>query len=239
MADTLAEIAALTPDALMQRLSGSRAHIAGFVREAAEAGSVEAQARFGQLLLDGDGVPADRGAGFAWLKRAALAGHLDAINMVGRCHDLGWGTAVDKVLAAIWFRRAALRGHVWGMYNYATLLSLGQGVREDRAEALGWLRKAAEAGNAKAMNFVGSFHEDGWATPVDLAEAARCYADAAAGGDFRGQFNHARMLIAAGRGDAARPWLERAWAGGNARFRGQLAAWLRDVPEGAALVPHA
>ena len=46
----------LSPAEIAARLSGSRAEVAAFVREAAEAGSAEAQARFGQMLLDGDGV---------------------------------------------------------------------------------------------------------------------------------------------------------------------------------------
>ena len=65
-------------------------------------------------------------------------------------------------------------------------------------------------GNAKAMNFVGSFHEDGWVVLRDMAKAARHYARAAEGGDFRGCFNHARMLGEKGRAEEALTWIERA-----------------------------
>lgn len=213
---------ALSPEELACRLSGPREEVAAFVRQAAEAGSSEAQARFGQMLLDGDGVEPDAPQGFAWFERAARAGHLEAANMVGRCYDLGWGVPVDKASAAAWFRQAAARGLTWAKYNYATLLALGQGVAEDKATALALFEEAAAEGNAKAHNFVGSFHEDGWVVARDLDEAARRYAIAAEGGDFRGQFNHGRMLAMRGETQEALRWTALAWENGNERFRAQM-----------------
>jgi len=215
----------LSAEEISARLSGPREGVAAFLCEAAEAGSAEAQARYAQMLLDGDGVARNATAAYVWFYRAARVGHLEAANMVGRCHDLGWGVPVDKTAAAAWYKRAAERGLVFAIYNYATLLALGDGVEQDREQALALFRQAAAAGYAKAINFVGSFHEDGWAVERDLDEAARCYQAAAEGGDFRGQFNHARMLILAGNLDAALPWLRRAWDGGNDRFRAQLRDW--------------
>jgi len=217
---------ALSPEELARRLSGPRADVAAFVRAAAEAGSAEAQARYGQMLLDGDGVAADASQAFGWFERAARAGHLEAANMVGRCYDLGWGVAVDKARAAAWFRQAAARGLTWAKYNYATLLALGQGVAEDRTTALALFEEAAAEGNAKAHNFVGSFHEDGWVVARDMDEAARRYAIAAEGGDFRGQFNHGRMLALRGETGEALRWMARAWENGNARFRAQMIDYL-------------
>ena len=213
---------ALSPEELARRLSGPRDAVAAFIREAAEAGSAEAQARYGQMLLDGDGVARDARAAFAWFERAARAGHVEAANMVGRCHDLGWGVPVDKAKAASWFRQAAARGLTWAKYNYATLLALGEGVAEDKGAALALFEEAAAEGNAKAHNFVGSFHEDGWVVKRDIDEAARHYAIAAAGGDFRGQFNHGRMLAEKGEIDEALRWIALAWENGNARFRAQM-----------------
>ncbi len=153
-----------------------------------------------------------------------------ALNMVGRCYDLGWGTAPDKTSAAECYRIAAERGLDAAMYNYATLLALGEGIAEDKVAALAWLERAVAAGEgvqrAKALNCIGSFAEDGWAGPVDLAKAATCYAEAAEGGDFRGCFNHARMLGEAGRVEEALPWLRAAGGQGNARFVAQVETWL-------------
>jgi TPR repeat protein len=151
---------------------------------------------------------------------------LMAINMVGRCYDLGWGTAPDKARAAACYKITAERGLDWGMYNYATLLALGDGVAEDKPAALDWFRTAAGMGNAKAINFVGSFHEDGWVVPRDLKAAAHCYARAAQGGDFRGAFNHARMLGAAGKIEEAIGWLRRAGETATPAFITRASVWL-------------
>jgi len=228
----LDELGKLTPEDIAARLSGPPEERAAFVRAAAEAGMAEAQAVYGQMLLDGAGVAKDEPAALDWFTRAAAQHHLMAINMVGRCYDLGWGTPPDKARAAECYRIAAERGLDWGMYNYATLLALGVGVAEDKAAALDWFQRAAKMGNAKAINFVGSFHEDGWVVPRDMAKAARCYARAARGGDFRGCFNHARMLGAAGKVDEAMQWLKRAGETATPAFVDKAAIWLAgaDVP---------
>ncbi|WP_425229301.1 tetratricopeptide repeat protein [Sphingomonas sp.] len=196
------------------------------IREAAEAGLAEAQAVLGQMLLDGTEVAGDARAGFGWFMRAAAQEHVLALNMVGRCYELGWGVAPDPARAADCYRVAAGRGLPEAMYNWATQLTLGRGVAADKAAALGWLRRAAATGYAKAENFVGSFHEDGWATPVDLLAAAQCYARAAHGGDFRGCFNHARILVRKKRVREALRWVEQALALGTPRFREQVRDWL-------------
>ena len=160
-----------------------------------------------------------------------------ALNMVGRCYDLGWGVAVDKARAADCYRVAAERGLGWAMYNYATLLALGHGVAEDKAAALAWFEKAVRTGpdliGAKAANFVGSFHEDGWVVARNLAKAARLYERAAEGGDFRGMFNHARMLGDKGRTEEALGWIERAGAHATPAFVARAAAFLDASPVAA------
>ncbi len=219
---------ALSADEIAAQLSGSAEQRAAFLRAAALAGVAEAQALYAQLLLDGSGVAPDPPAAVRWFRRAAEQGHVMAINMLGRCHDLGWGVDIDKARAADYYAIAAGQGLDWAMYNLATLLALGEGVAQDRPRALALLREAVTlTGNAKALNFIGSFHEDGWAVPRDMGEAARCYARAAAGGDFRGMFNHARMLLGNGEESSAATWLGRAGEAGHAAFRAKAGAWLR------------
>ncbi|MDQ2878352.1 MAG: sel1 repeat family protein [Pseudomonadota bacterium] len=224
------DITALTPDEIAARLCAPPKERAAFVRACAEAGEPAAQAVFAQMLLDGNGVAQDAAAALGWFVRAAAQHHALGVNMVGRCYELGWGTAIDQARATDCYRVAAGLGLDWGMYNYATSLALGRGVDEDKAAALDWLRKTAATGStlaaAKAINFVGSFHEDGWVVARDLKAAARCYTRAAEGGDFRGCFNHARMLGAAGRIDEAVGWLRRAGASATPAFVDKACAWL-------------
>jgi uncharacterized protein len=227
---TIEAILAMDAAGLARRLSAPSEERTTLVRIAAEGGIAEAQAIYGQMLLDGAGIPADRREAVRWFDRAARQGHAMAINMMGRCYDLGWGVAVDKARAAEWFKAAADRGLDWGMYNYATALALGAGVPEDKRAALALFRRAAAMGNAKAINFVGSFYEDGWVVERDMAEAARCYAIAAEGGDFRGQFNHARMLAEAGRLDEALRWLAKVSETATDAFIAKARAWLESSP---------
>jgi uncharacterized protein len=221
----------LSSDDIAARLSGPPEERAALIREGAEAGLAEAQAVYGQMLLDGAGVAQDRAAAFGWFWKAAQQGHMMGLNMLGRCYDLGWGTAVDKARAAECFRVAAESGLDWGMYNYGSALALGASVAQDKAAALGWFRKAAALGHAKSINFVGSFHEEGTLVPRDLSAAAECYRQAAEGGDFRAMFNHARMLAEADDIDGALSWIARCGETATPAFRDKALAWLAQVPD--------
>jgi uncharacterized protein len=180
------------------------------VRAAAESGVHQAQAMYAQLLLDGAVVERNPTLALHWFERAAKGGNLMAVNMVGRCLDQGWGVPRNTILAERWFRKAAERGLDWGMYNLATLLALGEGgVPQNRAEALLWLRRAAEQEHAKSLNLLGGFYEDGWEVERDAGQARELYRRSAAGGDFRGQFNYARLLLLAGEESEALLWLSR------------------------------
>ncbi|MFT3976973.1 MAG: tetratricopeptide repeat protein [Sphingomonas bacterium] len=221
----------LDGEALKAALSGPPEKVAAVLRAAAEGGAVEAQLRLGQMLLDGHGLAPSPADALRWFGVAARAGHPMGMNMVGRCLEHGWGTQADKTRAAEWYRAAADRGLDWGMYNLATLLSLGEGVERDLPQALEWFRKAAASGHVKSINMIGSFYEDGWAVQPDRAEAARHYARAAEGGDFRGQFNHARLLIEDGRIEDALPWLRRLPETATGRFMAQVRDWLKRQPD--------
>ncbi|TAM00788.1 MAG: sel1 repeat family protein [Paraburkholderia sp.] len=210
---SLTTLASASPDRLAAALSGPPEVAAAWIAAAAENGIVEAQARYGQILLDGRGIARDPAAALTWFKHAANADHPMAMNMVGRCYEHGWGTAACASVAVYWFRLAARAGLDWGMYNYATALALGNGVDENRTEALAWFEKAAALGHAKSINLIGSFYEDGWVVEADpdtaLDLAFDHYRRAAVAGDFRGQFNYARCLAARGRFEEALEWIAR------------------------------
>jgi TPR repeat protein len=227
----LAALNAMSADALAARLAGAPEERVAVIRTAAEGGVAEAQLVIGQMLLDGKDVPADPNQAFSWFNRAAKQHHILALNMVGRCYELGWGTPIDMTRAAECFRIAAEQGLPEGMYNYATRLTLGEGVGQDRAAALEWFRKASASGRsliaAKSENYIGSFHEDGWVVERDREAASRHYRLAAEGGDFRGQFNLARLLAEEGDIDLALVWLARVGESATPAFVEKAAAWLR------------
>lgn len=205
---TITELNALDGDLVEAALSGPPSQAASFVRTAAEAGIAEAQVSLGQMLLDGHGLPSDPVEALRWFVEAAKQGDAMAINMVGRCYENGWGIAADVPRAIEWYRAAADRGLDWGMYNLATQLAL-RNEDSDLEAALELFRKAAALGHAKSLNMIGSFYEDGWVVDRNLEKATDFYRHAAEGGDFRGMFNYARMLIDAGRMEPALDWLRR------------------------------
>src|SRR3546814_9167725 len=62
---------AMSADELAERLAGSPEERAAIVRTAAEADVAQAQALYGQMLLDGVGVAKDERAALAWFAKAA------------------------------------------------------------------------------------------------------------------------------------------------------------------------
>ncbi len=174
--------------------------------------------------------PDDGRTAFRAFVDAAQAGDGAAMNMVGRCYEQARGVPRDAARAVAWFEASAARGHDWGLYNLATQLALGDGAAQDRPRALALFRQAAAIGHAKSMTMVGGFHEDGWVVPRDPALAMRWYERGADAGDFRGQFNHARMLAEAGRAAAAARRLAQMRAGATPAFAAKAHAWFAAHP---------
>ncbi|THD58516.1 tetratricopeptide repeat protein [Phenylobacterium sp.] len=212
----------LPPAALAEALAADPAEAAPLVQAAAEVGLAEGQLRLGRMLLEGAGLPQDRQAAFRWFHCAAEQGCVEAWNMLGRCLENGWGVAADFAGAAHWFARAADAGDAWAQYNLGHLNLNGQGVRRDPARAVGCYRAAADQGHPRAMNLLGRCCEQGWGVTRDPGEAARWYRLSAEGGYFRGQYNHASLLMAEGRREEARQWLEAAIAQAPAASQGLM-----------------
>jgi TPR repeat protein len=207
-------------------LAGPPEAVAALLLEAAKAGHTEAQLFLGQVYLDGRGVSRDPVEALRWFGVAAKSGNAMAMNMIGRCSEHGWGAAVDKGMAAQWYEAAARHGLDWGMYNLATLYTLGEGIAEDKAAALRLFEQAAAMGHAKSMNMIGSFYEDGWVVKPDMDKAADHYRAAAEGGDFRGQFNHARILTEKGDIAGAKFWLGKMAETATPSFLAKAGDWI-------------
>jgi hypothetical protein len=223
----LDHLTGLSAEALGEKFSGPDG--GRWIAAGAHLGHKDAMVMHGQALLDAG----DPGGALAWFRIAAKAGDAMGLNMLGRCHEMGWGVVADAAEAVGWYRRAAEAGLDWGQYNLAGLLWRGAGTIADRPAALGWYRLAAAQGHAKSLNILGRFLEEGWEAAPDPRAAAALYARAAEGGDFRGQFNLATLLLAEGRVADAAAWFRRAVQGGTPAFRSGMKARLlgREEPE--------
>jgi uncharacterized protein len=222
----LARLAQMSYGSLRALLTGDPVAAAEWVRHAAEAGLPAAQVRFGRMLLEGCGVARDAAAALEWFHRAAARADAEAMNMVGRCRENGWGAPPDLPRAAASYRAAAAAGHDWGQYNLGNLLFDGRGLERDPRQALRWYLRAACQGHARAMNLAGRCLEQGWGCRRDPEAAAYWYRRSAESGYFRGQFNHAVLLIERGAPQLAVPWLWQAARGGNPDMRRAIAVVL-------------
>lgn len=229
-----AELKRMGPEVLRARISEGPEEAARWVEAGALNGLINAQLALGQMLVDGYGIPRDPAAGLRWFATAAAAGSADGINMVGRCHELGWGVPANPTEAARHYRAAAETGHAWAQFNLATLLLDGNGLPQDRLEALSWYVRAARGRNAKAMTLVGRYLEQGWGRPSRPLAALRWYRRGAVAGDYRGQFDYARLLLEQ-TGDlaGALPWFERAVDTGVPAFCRHVGGGLREAPSPA------
>jgi len=196
------------------------------LRDRAVQGSIDAQVGWARRLLHGAGVARDLEAAFRWFATAARSGDAEALNMVGRCHELGWGVPIDPAQAAEWFTRAAAKGHAWSEFNLACLYAEGRGVPFDEGKALTLLVRSARRGNPKAMSMLGRFREASDADRRRQRSAALWYRWAAERGCFRGQFHHARYLVAEGRSGEATRWFRASLAEAPADFRREALAML-------------
>ncbi len=203
---------------LTAMLAENPARAAQAILLAAKQGIVDGQALLGQILLDGQGIARDPVLARRWFQIAANGGHLMARNMLGRCWEHGWGGAVDCAKASHEYRLAAEAGLDWGLYNFANLLATGRGVAQNVTGALKLYRVAAEAGHAKSMNLVGRYLEEGVYCPMDKAAACEWYKRSANGGDFRGQFSYASVLLENGQLQSALVWYRQALDNGNLNF---------------------
>ena len=130
------------------------------LRDAADAGSAEAQYNLGLFHERGLGVDRDDGAALAWYRKAAAQAHPYSQFNLAVFHLKGRGTPQDDALAAQAFETAAALGVSRASYILAVLTERGRGVPANRARARELYEQAAEGGVAEARERL----EKGWST---------------------------------------------------------------------------
>jgi TPR repeat protein len=81
-----------------------------WMTQAAEGGLATAQADLGEMLLDGEGGPADPEAALPWLQSAAKANHPIAQFQLGEIYEAGQVVPKDLALAKKYYAAAAAAG---------------------------------------------------------------------------------------------------------------------------------
>ncbi|WP_454758742.1 tetratricopeptide repeat protein [Caulobacter segnis] len=145
---------------------------ARWLRMAADQGDAKAMFALGLLYADGLGVPKDRPAGFALIRRSAEGGYAFAQAAVGEMYVLGeGGVAPNPAEALAWYSRSAAQGERDGLTGLAEAYALGRGTPVDLAKAAGLYERAADAGVGLAQWRLGQMLQAGRGAPKDTVAA--------------------------------------------------------------------
>lgn len=107
---------------------------AKYFKKAGEKGLASAKTEYGKLLINGDGVKRNTGAGLKWIKEAALEGEPEAMMCMSD------------------FYRNGLAGYKWFLGSESRIPeSYKVFVEKDLSISQQWLDKAIEAGNPRAI----------------------------------------------------------------------------------------
>lgn len=162
---------------------------ATLLRIAAEAGYIPAMKALAEVLLAGDGVPADTRAAIGWYERAADAGDGAAAADLFRLVTID-PTVTDEDRAHAWARlmKAAESGSPPAMREVGIRMQLGSGVAADPAGGADWLKRAAEAGDSQAMREIARSYAAGFGVPLSPADSVLWLERAAARGEARAMY---------------------------------------------------
>lgn len=213
---------------LQNLLSGNPKEAAVWIRMAAVQGIDAAQLRLGRMLLAGEGLDKNTEEAFIWFTRAAAGNDADALNMLGRCYENGWGVAANSTQAFVHYQRAAELGNDWAQYNLGHCYLDGNGAPHDPSLAFYWYGKAVAQGHGRAMNLLARCYEEGWGVAQNVATAHDWYRKSAESGYFRGQYNWATILKAAGKAEEAAEWFLLAARNGTQNVRRTVATVLME-----------
>lgn len=81
------------------------------ILQLAERGDSEAQAKLGELYVEGEVVPQNYKKAFEWFSKAAQQGNSQAQLIVGMMYFKGEGVQQNNELAEKWLRKAAENGN--------------------------------------------------------------------------------------------------------------------------------
>lgn len=139
-----------------------------WIRKAAEAGCITAQAQLGSLYARGGGVAKDEQLAVEWYRKAIAAdNYAPAQYNLALMHALGQGMPKDEKKAASLFRQAADQGLPQAQYAVGEMYRTGTGEPRDEKLAAVWFRRGADNGDAMAQRALGRMYLQGRITSPD------------------------------------------------------------------------
>ncbi|MBS0290747.1 MAG: sel1 repeat family protein [Proteobacteria bacterium] len=132
-----------------------------YLRQAAIAGSHDAQVKLAKVLIDFS-IPQYDQVAFYWLLQAVKGQRQDAIYLLGQCYMDGIGTEVDYPSAFEIFNRLSLQNHPLAQLKLGQLYYYGQGVEPNLSLAKKWFLKSATQGISEAKNWIATLYREGF-----------------------------------------------------------------------------
>lgn len=149
------------------------------LKQDAQRGDVNAQARLGALYYLGEGVAQSYPEAVKWYRKAAKQGHASAQFLLGSCYYYGEGVMKSYSEAVKWYRKAAEQGNADAQYALGGCYYHGEGVAQSYSEAVRWYRKAAEQGDASAQFDLAICYGHGQGVTENAFEALKWWGKAA------------------------------------------------------------
>ncbi|WP_224702360.1 tetratricopeptide repeat protein [Devosia aquimaris] len=149
----------------------ARAHAAALLKEAADAGSLNAMYNLALDYAEGDGVPQDTGMAIALYEQASARGDAWSSYNLGVLYDEGSLVLRDAAKAKQYYEQAIAKDHYWAMINLGYLLLEGEVDAEVRDRAVALFRRATtEDGDINAGLQLGILLQDGNSAEQDESE---------------------------------------------------------------------
>jgi uncharacterized protein len=172
----------------------SAAEAAKWYRQAALAGSMEAQFRLAKLVSKGaPGLKSDKSTAYKLFLTAAQKGHAPSQNEVGLMLQNGVGIAKDEKVAVDWYRKAADQGLATAENNLGVMLLNAQGAARNVDDAFKYFTKAAAQNDIWGLNNLGAMYQKGWGTQADIEKAKLYFKKAADLGNETAKSNLAKL----------------------------------------------
>ncbi|WP_136439663.1 SEL1-like repeat protein [Pacificoceanicola onchidii] len=181
-------------------------------------GTPFAMYRYGRVLIEGRGGPADLMGARDWLEKASTANQIDAMVLLARLYLSGaqGGPERNPERAVSLLKSAAARGNSEAQYYLGLLYARGTGITQSAEDAVTWFLASAENGNVSAMFELSRAYARGVGAEQNTEQAVRWLTEAAAGGHAEAQYFLSFAL------DSGQ---------GLAQDRAQAANWLRRSAE--------
>lgn len=155
-----------------------------YQREAAAAGSADAQFELANDLVNQEGVTPDWPAAVAWYEKAAAQDHIRALVKLGDILREGRpGVPVDYARSLGYAKRAMALDSTEAMTDVAGMIRSGQGTEKNPQQAAMLYQRAAQKGYAHAADMLGWMYLQGELGEPDYQTARHWFEQAAERGN--------------------------------------------------------